>query len=108
MRLSAAAPIALNAEGQVFRVVTKFTGRKGKTFRVGVGSIPDFCDGYEVHLRDGPQRKRYPPMIVHVHYSDEARTKVERAHFKRTHSARDHNHVLVKSGQQGAVLAILT
>lgn len=107
MRRSGSALITLHDEGQVHRVITKFTGRKGKTHSVGIGTIADFCDGYEVQLRNGPNGEHYLPMIVHIHYSDQARTQVERAHFKLTHGAGDHNHVLVRTADRDQVLAIL-
>lgn len=106
-RRSSSALITLNAEGEIYQVHTKFTGRKGKKHKVGIGAIDDFCDGYEVHLRNGPNGERYLPMLVHVHYSDEARTKVERAHFKLTHGANDHNHVLVRTADVAQVLSAL-
>lgn len=107
--------ITLDAENEIFRTYLVFAN-KGADFKIGnTGKkgdyVPDWVSGYDVMLKDGPKdqsgtRPRYKKMIVHFHFSDSNYTTIQRAHFKNNHGASDHGHVLIKTANWAAALAI--
>lgn len=108
--------VLLDAEGEIFKTVRVFANQ-GADFKVGNTGKPgdyvkDWVEGWDVQIKRGLPTDpagncQYERMIVHLHYSDKNYSVIQRVHFKNSHGASDHGHVLVKSSHWSAARDIL-
>ena len=97
---SPAALISLHDAGQIYSGKLAFQNKNAK-------NKEDFTSGYELSVKGHPPAGGYyPRRIVHFHFSDKNYTKIERGHFKDSHSAADHNHVIITRADEAKILGI--